>query len=415
LLANFAAQLVLALHWFNPLAWIGWRAMRRDQEAACDARVIAYRAPEERAFYGEVIASFAAGPRLALAAPMACPMASRVLGEKSIIHRLRSLNMSEVSPRRRLAGRGLLAGAALAVPFTASISYAEAQVPPPPAPAPMVAPVAPDARNSPEAPEAPHFRWMGDDGDVDVQVTEEDGKRVVTITRELREGEAPRAADSGGRIAARSVVVSPGQVRVAGPMQFQLKRGSMSEAEWEKHAEEMERFGAEMERWSEEYAAQWEKWGEEFAAKQEAARAQHIALAAKNVSFDFACDEDGKLVKVARAEGGDRRVQNFALCNQNAGRQARAALERARASVARDRSLSDDTREEVLKSLERELKRISKEISAVLQPAVRAFSAPPTPPAARVLSAPRVAPAAAIGAQSGTDCGSTDRPASVIV
>src|SRR5690606_6586736 len=38
LLANMAAQVLLALHWFNPLAWYGWRAMRRDQEAACDAR-----------------------------------------------------------------------------------------------------------------------------------------------------------------------------------------------------------------------------------------------------------------------------------------------------------------------------------------------------------------------------------------
>ena len=26
LLANMAAQVLLALHWFNPLAWYGWRA-----------------------------------------------------------------------------------------------------------------------------------------------------------------------------------------------------------------------------------------------------------------------------------------------------------------------------------------------------------------------------------------------------
>lgn len=40
LLANFAAQPLFALHWFNPLAYAGWQAMRRDQEAACDARVV---------------------------------------------------------------------------------------------------------------------------------------------------------------------------------------------------------------------------------------------------------------------------------------------------------------------------------------------------------------------------------------
>jgi beta-lactamase regulating signal transducer with metallopeptidase domain len=121
--ANFAAQPLLALHWFNPLAWIGWRAMRRDQEAACDARVLEGRGREERAAYAGLIAGFAAGPRLALAAPMACP----IIGEKSIIHRLRSLAMSDVSPRRRLAGRLLLVGAALALPLTASISFASAQ------------------------------------------------------------------------------------------------------------------------------------------------------------------------------------------------------------------------------------------------------------------------------------------------
>jgi beta-lactamase regulating signal transducer with metallopeptidase domain len=62
LIANFAAQPLLALHWFNPLAWFGWRAMRRDQEAACDARVLEGHGHEVRAAYAGVIAGFAAGP-----------------------------------------------------------------------------------------------------------------------------------------------------------------------------------------------------------------------------------------------------------------------------------------------------------------------------------------------------------------
>src|SRR5690606_6307672 len=131
LLANFAAQPLFALHWFNPLAYAGWQAMRRDQEAACDARVVERSDRETRAAYGQVIASFAAGPRVALAAPMACP----VLGDKSIIHRLRSLTMSEITPRRRMAGRALLAAGLLALPLTASISYAETMdLPEPPEP-----------------------------------------------------------------------------------------------------------------------------------------------------------------------------------------------------------------------------------------------------------------------------------------
>ena len=129
LLINMLAQPVIALHWFNPLAWAGWRAMRRDQEAACDARVLAGKGGEVRADYGRLIAGLAGGPRLALAAPMACP----ILGEKSIIHRLRSLSMPEPTKTRRRLGRSLLIGAALALPLTATIGYAAPDMPAPPA------------------------------------------------------------------------------------------------------------------------------------------------------------------------------------------------------------------------------------------------------------------------------------------
>jgi bla regulator protein BlaR1 len=108
---NFAMQPLLALHWFNPLAWLGWRAMRRDQEAACDARVLEGRSAETRAAYGRLIANFAQGPRLSLATPLACP----VVGEKSIIHRLRSLTMDQPTPRRRMFGRLLIGAGASAL------------------------------------------------------------------------------------------------------------------------------------------------------------------------------------------------------------------------------------------------------------------------------------------------------------
>ncbi len=147
LLANMAAQGVLALHWFNPLAWLGWRAMRSDQEAACDARVMAGRTRGERAAYAQVIAGFARGQDFALAAPMACPM----LGDKSIVHRLKSLTRDDCARGRRIAGVSALALCAVALPLTASVSYASPPAPPsaPPAPA---APEAPDAPLPPEAP-----------------------------------------------------------------------------------------------------------------------------------------------------------------------------------------------------------------------------------------------------------------------
>ncbi len=154
LLVNLLAQLLLAAHWFNPLAWLGWRAMRRDQEAACDARVVAGRDRADRLRYAEVIAGFAMGPRALRTAPLACPM----LGEKSIIYRLRSLAMEEVSSPRQRFGRLLLLFSALIVPLTASVTYAATQLPEPPAapvePAPPEPP-APPAEPVPPAPPAP--------------------------------------------------------------------------------------------------------------------------------------------------------------------------------------------------------------------------------------------------------------------
>lgn len=150
LLANFAAQAVLALHWFDPLAWIGWRAMRRDQEAACDARVLAGRDRATRAAYGRLVASFATGGRMALAAPMAGP---QMFGERSILHRLRSLTMNEPDGKQRRLGRVLLGAAVLALPATASISRAAPEAPPAP-PAPIAREAAPAAPAVPPVPAA---------------------------------------------------------------------------------------------------------------------------------------------------------------------------------------------------------------------------------------------------------------------
>ena len=140
LLVNILVQPLFALHWFNPLGRYGWLALRRDQEAACDARVVHGRDRVERAHYAALIAGAAAAPRAALAAPMACP----VLGEKSIIHRLRNLTMTDHSIRRRRMGGTLIGFAALALPLTASITYAQSEAPeaplPPEAPRPPAAP-----------------------------------------------------------------------------------------------------------------------------------------------------------------------------------------------------------------------------------------------------------------------------------
>ncbi|MEM6828527.1 MAG: hypothetical protein AAF553_11335, partial [Pseudomonadota bacterium] len=96
----------------------------------------------------------AAGPNVALAAPMACP----VLGDKSIIQRLRNLKMTEQSSNtksRKMASRVMLGTAILALPLTASVTYAESLVSAPDAPNPPPAPPAPPSPLAVVTPIAP--------------------------------------------------------------------------------------------------------------------------------------------------------------------------------------------------------------------------------------------------------------------
>ena len=53
--ASAAALLLLAIHWFNPLAHFAHRAFRRDLEAACDASVLEHRGPQVREAYARTI------------------------------------------------------------------------------------------------------------------------------------------------------------------------------------------------------------------------------------------------------------------------------------------------------------------------------------------------------------------------
>lgn len=146
LLAIMALQPLFALHWFNPLGWAAWRALRADQEAACDARVMAGCGREMRARYGRLIASFAATSRLTLAAPIA----GTLTGEKPIIQRLKALGRAEVSPARKVAARSLFALAVVSVPLTATATYAAMEAPE--SPEPPVASEAPQAYVAPDAP-----------------------------------------------------------------------------------------------------------------------------------------------------------------------------------------------------------------------------------------------------------------------
>ncbi|HYW16768.1 MAG TPA: M56 family metallopeptidase, partial [Allosphingosinicella sp.] len=61
---NLAATFVLALFWFNPVAWLAFRAFRSDQELACDAAVARVATLEERCDYARALVKSASRPGL---------------------------------------------------------------------------------------------------------------------------------------------------------------------------------------------------------------------------------------------------------------------------------------------------------------------------------------------------------------
>lgn len=348
LLANMAAQVLLALHWFNPLAWFGWRAMRRDQEAACDARVLAGRGRDERALYAALIVDIAAGPRLALAAPMACP----VLGDKSVIHRLKSMAMSDVTPGRRWLGRGLIATAAsLALPLTASISYsvANAQVPETPEPAAPLAPIAPVSAIDPATPEVP--------------ATPASPEAVQALALHGEQSASPPAAP-------RFPFPGANPPNVPMPQMPNLNFdawGTPTDPDFERN---MEEWSQQMEKWGEEYGRQWEKWGEQQGAQALAWSEQARRNAPEVV---HSCDQ-AELARTTTADGRRRVVvcpdvhvrmaeqaaARAAQAEARANAQALANLRRSRNAIASNRGMSDEVRQEVLEDLDDEIRRMER-------------------------------------------------------
>ncbi len=104
LVANWAALLVLALHWFNPVAWYAYGAFRADQEQATDARVLRRSGASPRA-YARCLVAAAAGPWLS----PACHLSTLTDLKRRLYMLTRPL------PTRRRVHAGLIGTATLAV------------------------------------------------------------------------------------------------------------------------------------------------------------------------------------------------------------------------------------------------------------------------------------------------------------
>ena len=289
--------------------------------------------------------------------------------------------MSEMSRRRRWAGRSLVAAGALALPLTASISYAAANAQPaPPAPLP------PTAALQPVQPEQPAPPAAHDDDSTRVQ--------TLTVTRTGPDG-APVVREyswNGPR---------PPQPHWQGEWDSEEFQRSMEQfqREMEQFREQFaEQHGQAWEQWAEQYGKQWEQWGERFADAQEqrverlaeaqarraealarsaearaaaqagraeaqaaarAARAHALASIAAVPQVIVGCDDnDGSPARSSVTADGR---QQIVICDEVMNRFARSSLRNARESIARNPEISEEVRREVLEDLDQEIARIERD------------------------------------------------------
>lgn len=76
--------LILTVHWFNPLMWLGYVLLCRDIELACDEKVIKVLDTEQKADYSQALLTCSVSRR----AITACPLA---FGEVGVTKRIRSV------------------------------------------------------------------------------------------------------------------------------------------------------------------------------------------------------------------------------------------------------------------------------------------------------------------------------------
>ncbi|MEH3157821.1 MAG: hypothetical protein PGN08_02200 [Sphingomonas taxi] len=205
LIANWVALAVLAIHWFNPVAWRAFRAFRADQELANDARVLAGRSAIDRHAYACAIVKAAHGG----AVSAACHLHTI----DDLKGRIRMLSTSPRSRRRLIAGGTLVSTLVLAgLGVTASGTSAAAaisgrvgdtigvdlQAAPPAPPAPPAPAAPPAALEAPEAPEAPEPPEAPEAGEHKV--------RHVIVKRVGKDGKVSTfASGEGGRFDDREI------------------------------------------------------------------------------------------------------------------------------------------------------------------------------------------------------------------
>jgi beta-lactamase regulating signal transducer with metallopeptidase domain len=330
LIANWVALFVLALHWFNPVAWRAFRAFRADQEMACDALVLAGREAALRHAYGRAIVKSAHGG----AVSAACHL--HTINE--VKGRLRMLSKTNRnSPLRLIVGTLGLGGlSAAALGLTASGTQAAERItakveaatgieltvqdapPPPKTPAAApAAPEAPSAQDAPAAPDAPKverrvytYTYRSDD---EKGEKGKDGKphRVVMVRR-----------DGGDR------VEIPSEAEIAAMIpDIQSRDCKSGDGDGEMVIDRPARDGK-----------------------------KHVVIICSNRVSHVAAAEGDR----ARVRAGEARVIAF-RARESGLRSALMGLRHARASIERDTTLSADQKRDALKGIDEAIRQVEKD------------------------------------------------------
>jgi bla regulator protein BlaR1 len=124
---NHLGLLVLAANWFNPVAWLAFRAFRADQELACDAAVAASATPGARLDYARALIKSASRPGLIATCP---------LNHAGQLKRRLKMMKSHKASRLRLLGGAATVGSLAAISLALGSPGLAAQQPAPQAETP---------------------------------------------------------------------------------------------------------------------------------------------------------------------------------------------------------------------------------------------------------------------------------------
>ena len=101
--------LILTLHWFNPLMWLGYILLCRDIELACDEKVVKELNTEQKADYSQALLTCSVNRRMIAACPLA-------FGEVGVKNRVKSV-LNYKKPAFWIVVTAIVASIAVAVCF----------------------------------------------------------------------------------------------------------------------------------------------------------------------------------------------------------------------------------------------------------------------------------------------------------